>query len=141
MKTLIIYYSYSGKTKSFAEKKAKELDAEICEVKEKKSRSKFSAFVFGSFGAMKQMGSEIKPLGVDLTPYEKIVIAGPIWAGFPAPAVNTVISLLPEGKNVEVYFTSGSGKSNGQEKVKEFILQKGCKFDGYHNVKGNEILD
>lgn len=140
MKTVIVYYSYTGKTKVFVEGKAKELNAETLEVTEEKARSKFNAYVFGSHAAMKQKTSEIEVLGVDLMNYEKIVIAGPIWAGLPAPAVNSIISLLPAGKEIEVYFTSGSGKSKGQEKVKRLILQKGCSFSGYHDVKESEIL-
>ena len=139
MKTLIIYYSYSGKTKAFAEKKAGELNAETYEVKEQKPRSKFNAYVFGSHAAMKQKTSNIEVLGVDLMNYEKIIIAGPIWAGLPAPAINSIISSLPSGKEIEVYFTSGSGKSKGQEKVKQLVLQKGCSFSGYHDVKESEI--
>ena len=139
MKTLIIYYSYSGKTKVFAEKKAHELDAKACQVMEKKARSKFNAYVLGSHAAMRQKQSGIIPLDVDLMDYDKIVIAGPIWAGLPAPAVNSIISLLPEGKDVELYFTSGSGKSKGQEKVKNLILEKGCSVSGYHDIKESEI--
>jgi flavodoxin len=139
MKTLIIYYSYSGKTKVFAEKKAHELDAKACQVMEKKARSKFNAYVLGSHAAMRQKQSGIIPLDVDLMDYDKIVIAGPIWAGLPAPAVNSIISLLPTGKEVEVYFTSGSGKSKGQEKVKNLILEKGCSVSGYHDIKESEI--
>ena len=140
MKTVIVYYSYSGKTKVFAEKKAHELDAKACQVMEKKARSKFNAYVLGSHAAMRQKQSDIIPLDVDLMDYDKIVIAGPIWAGLPAPAVNSIISLLPEGKDVELYFTSGSGKSKGQEKVKNLILERGCSFSGYHDVKESEIL-
>jgi flavodoxin len=139
MKTLIIYYSYSGKTKSFAEEKAHDLDAKACQVMEKKARSKFNAYVFGSHAAMRQKQSDIIPLDVDLMDYDKIIIAGPIWAGLPAPAVNSIISLLPAGKEVEVYSTSGSGKSKGQEKVKNLILERGCSFSGYHDVKESEI--
>ena len=139
MKILIIFYSYSGKTKVFAEKKAQELDAKTCQVMEKKLRSKFNAYVLGSHAAMRQNQSDIIPLDVDLMDYDTIIIAGPIWAGLPAPAVNSIISLLPTGKEVEVYFTSGSGKSKGQEKVKQLVLQKGCSFFGYHDVKESEI--
>ncbi len=139
MKTLIIYYSYSGKTKVFAEEKARELNAETLEVVEKKPRSKFNAYVLGSFAAMKQKQSEIVPINVDLMEYEKIIIAGPIWAGSPAPAINSIISLLPAGKEVEVFFTSGSGKSNGEEKVRQLVLQKGSSFSGYHDIKEKDI--
>lgn len=139
MKTILIYYSYSGKTKAFAEKKAQELGAKACQVMEKKRRSIFNAYVFGSHAAMRQKQSDIIPLEVDLMDYDKIIIAGPIWAGMPAPAVNSIIAFLPQGKDIELYFTSGSGKSNGQEKVKNLILERGCSVSSYHDIKESEI--
>lgn len=139
MKTLIIYYSYSGKTKAFAEKKALELNAETYEVTEKKNRSTFNAYVFGSFAAMKQKEADVNPITIDFEAYEELIIAAPIWAGLPAPAINSVISMLPPGKKVELFLTSGSGKSSGEEKVKALIIKKGCSVTGYHNIKGSEI--
>lgn len=139
MKTVIIYYSYSGKTRAFATKKAVEIDADIYEVTEKNPRSKFKAYLFGSFDAMKQKASEISPLTIDLESYEHIILAAPIWAGFPAPAMNSVIALLPSGKDVELYLTSGSGKSSGEEKVKALIVERACTVTGYHDIKESEI--
>ena len=138
-KTLIIYYSYSGKTKAFVEKKAEEINAETYEVTEIKSRSKFNAYLFGSSAARKQKKTEIGPILINLEVYELIILAAPIWAGLPAPAINSVISLLPKGKQVQVYLISASGKSNGEEKVKSLILKSGCKVTGYHNIKASEI--
>lgn len=136
MKTLIIYYSYTGRTKAFAQKKAQELEADVYEVTEKKNRSKFNAYLFGSFAAMKQKGSDINPISIDMENFDKIVIATPIWAGFPVPAINSVISLLPSGKDIEIYSVSASGKSSGEEKVTTLVLKKDCIVTGYYDIKG-----
>ena len=39
MKSVIIYYSYTGKTRELAEKTARDIDADLIEVKEKRNRS------------------------------------------------------------------------------------------------------
>ena len=140
MKQLIIYYSYTGKTKQWAQQTAKETDAELVEVKELKDRSKFNAYVFGSLSARKQKNPSIQPISVDFSQYEKILIAGPIWAGFPAPAINAIIELLPAEKQVALVFTSGGGSSgSSREKTEALIRRKGCTVGAYQDVRANDI--
>lgn len=136
MKTLVIFYSYTGKTRELASKKAVELGADIIEVKETKKRGKINAYVVGCFQAMKQKKATIEPIDTDLNTYEKIIIMMPIWAGHPAPAFNNIASILPAGKQVELIMTSGSGNSGGSaEKTKALIKASGCKVTEYIDVK------
>lgn len=136
MKTLVIFYSYTGKTRELASKKAAELDADIIEVKEIKKRSKLNAYVVGCFQAMRQKKTAIEPIDTDLNAYEKIIIMMPIWAGHPVPAFNNIASILPAGKQVELIMISGSGNSGGSaEKTKAIIKARGCKVVGYLDVK------
>lgn len=136
MKTLTIYYSYTGKTKKIAESAAKQEAADLIEVREKNTRSKFNAYVFGSLAARRQKQSDLQPFNADFSVYDKIIIAMPIWAGYPAPAMNTIINLLPKGKNVALIMTSGSGSSKGtSEKTKSLIAAKACDVVSYQDVK------
>jgi flavodoxin len=136
MKTLIIYYSYTGKTRTIAEELAKKESADIVEVKEKKKRSKFNAYIIGSFTAMRQKKADLESFNIDFSEYEKIIIAMPIWAGFPAPAFNNVVELLPNDKTVELIMTSGSGKSTGSaEKSKELVTLRKCTVVKYRDIK------
>jgi len=95
MKTVVIYYSYTGNTRKLAAKMAKKQGAVLIEVKEKKMHSKFSAYVFGSFVAMRQKKSAIEPIQCNFSNYEKITIAMPVRAGYPALPMNNIIELLP----------------------------------------------
>jgi len=125
MATAILYYSLSGKTKAEAEKTAAETGADLFEICEVKKRNGFTAFFPGVFQAGGLKRTAIKPLGTDLAAYDEIVIMGPIWAGNPAPAVNSVIDLLPEGKAVSLVCTSGRSGYD-LSKTAAFITARNC---------------
>ena len=136
MKTLVIYYSYTGKTRAVAERIANESAADIIELKDSVPRSKLSAYLRGSFEARGQKKAVLQPFDTDFPAYDKIVIAMPIWAGYPAPAINNVIAALPNGKAVELVMTSGSGSSkDSTEKTKALIAARGCEVVKYQDIK------
>ena len=136
MKTLVVYYSYTGKTKKIAQDLAKEKGAEIIELQEKAKRSKFNAYVFGSMAARGQKSVELQNDKIDFSAFDSIVIAMPIWAGYPAPAINNIIQALPGGKKIELIMISGSGSSKGSaEKTKALIEAKGCSVEKYQDIK------
>jgi len=135
MKTAVVFYSYSGNTKKAAEAEAASRSADIFEVKETKKRGFFSAFFKGCPDAMKQRPSELAGKPIDLSGYDRIVILSPIWAGFPAPAFNGIVQMLPAGKEVELIFVSGSGDSKkNAEKIKAYVEKTGSRVVGYRDV-------
>ena len=134
MKTIIIFYSHTGHTRKIAQELADKETADIYEVKEKKSRNIFNAYVFGSFQAMKQKKSDIEPIDIDLQLYDRIIVMAPIWASFPAPAINNVIGILPAGKDIEFIAVSASGSSKS-EKVKDDIQNKVGRAIDYKDIK------
>lgn len=136
MKTLVLYYSFSGKTKKEAEKIAKAQKGNLCEVTEVKKRGKFSAYFIGCPQAMKRAVPAVNPLGVKLEDYDRIYIGAPVWASSPAPAFNAAVKMLPAGKEVGVFLTSGSGNSaKSAEGTKKMITDKGCKVIEYKDIK------
>lgn len=136
MKTLVIFYSYTGKTRQYANKLAGEENADIVEVKEKRRRSKISAYVSGSFAAMKRKPAVLEEYNCNFSAYDKIIIVMPIWAGHPAPAMNNIIKDLPGGKDIELIFTSGGGRSSSSaEKTKELVQKQGSNVVKYLDVK------
>lgn len=136
MKTVVIFYSFTGKTRAIAKKIAEKENAEMIEVKEKKTRSKFNAYTIGCFSAMKQKEAKLLEFESDFSAYDKIIILIPVWASFPAPPMNNIIKLLPIGKNVELILTSRSGKSDSSaEKTKALVAAKGCTVVKYEDVK------
>jgi len=134
MKTIILFYSFSGKTKKLAEQKAREINADIEEVMEVKKPSMLGAFFSGVFKAVKRRKISIKPIQSDPAKYDQIIIMAPVWAGFPAPAFNNIVEQIPSGKKVEIIMVSESGKSRSKGTI-ELLTARGCEVTGYSDVK------
>lgn len=136
MKTAVLYYTLSGSTKNEAERIAKELSADIFEIKELKKRTMFSAFLPGCPNAMSRKASKILPIEAELSDYDKFVLCCPVWASFPAPAFNAMLELIPKGKAVDaVLCSSGGDTSKSKEDTIVFIKSKGLVLSGYTDIK------
>jgi flavodoxin len=140
MKELILFYSLAGATRRYAEARAAEDGAELVEIKEKTKRNGFTAWIPGVFQAMGQSKTAIEPLGADLAAYDKIVLAGPIWASNVAPAVNSAAALLPKTAKVELVLVSGSGTGYG-EKLAAAIRANGNEVTEIVNVGSGKPKD
>jgi flavodoxin len=109
MKSLVVYYSLTGKTRLVAQTIAEDLSATLVEITEVKPR-RLGTFIYliGGFGAMTNRGSNINPMDVELKQYERIFIGSPIWASRPVPAVNSFIYHADfKGGNVIPFFSMG----------------------------------
>ena len=135
MKTLVLYYSYTGHTKKIAEELAVKESADIAEIKAEKRPGKFKAYSAGCFAAIRGKCWPIQPLDVDLSSYDRLFLFAPIWAGFPAPYINSVLETLPEGKKVYFKMISASGKSKCKERLEAAIKAKGCTLEGFEDIK------
>jgi flavodoxin len=115
MKTLVVYYSLTGKTRLVAQTIAEALNATLMEIQEIKPRKPGSlVYLIGSFAALTNKGSQINTIGVDLKQYDRIFTGSPIWADRPAPAINSFIYQTNfEGQSVIPFFTLGGNKAEG----------------------------
>lgn len=135
MNTVVLYYTFGGSTKKEAEKIGSELGAPVYRVKEKRNRSLIGSFIPGGFQAMKRKKTKILPLEVDLNAFDRILIGCPVWAACPAPAFNSIVDLLPAGKEVEVFLCSGGNDAHPSDDVtKSMIEAKGCKVTGIRTI-------
>ncbi|MDR2941079.1 MAG: hypothetical protein LBV17_00610 [Treponema sp.] len=136
MKTLILFYSFSGSTKKLASQKAAETGADIEEIIETKKMFVLKAYTVGAYRAMKRNKTEIHPIKSQLNSYEKIIIMAPVWAGNPAPAFNSIVEQLPSGKKVELVMVSaGGGTKDSAEGTKNLITAHGCEVTDYTDIK------
>ena len=134
MSTLVVYYSYSGNTSKLAAKISAQENAALTEVLDQEKPGKLKAYTVGLFAARKQAIWPIKPFTADLKQYERIIFMAPVWANFPAPAINGVIAMLPPGKKVEFILVSASGKSNCKGKVTALVERAGSEVTAWKDV-------
>jgi len=108
MKTLVVYYSWKGKTELVAASISKILDADLRKIEEIKERKGLFGFISGGYGATKEKCSRIKSLNFNLNNYNLIFLGTPVWATKPTPAINALISKVDfKGKKVVLFVTMG----------------------------------
>ncbi|HNW85970.1 MAG TPA: NAD(P)H-dependent oxidoreductase [Candidatus Limiplasma sp.] len=138
MNAIVLYYSYNGHTKKVAEKFARSQGAELVEVQTQTRKSKFLTYLVDCPRAMMRKSSAIEPLTQDLSAYDLITLASPVWASYPTPAFNSMVKLLPKNKNVQVLMVSASGSGatkKSEHGTKALIKHQGCKVISYKDVK------
>ena len=135
MKTLILYYSYSGKTKAVAEELAKNEPADIEEIRDVKRPGKLKAYTAGIVASIRGKAWKIQPLGLNMADYDRLILLSPVWASNPTPAVNALLELLPAGKTISVKMISQSGISECKERLESILADKGCTLEGLEDIK------
>jgi flavodoxin len=108
MKTLVVYYSRTGKTRFVAEKVASELKAEIEEVVDLKNRSGRFGFLRAGYDATRGDETKIGEMQKSPSDFELIVVGTPVWNSRPVSAISTCLKRSDfTGKKVAVFFTNG----------------------------------
>ena len=133
-KTLVLYYSESGTTKTVAEELQKQLNADIESIECVKPYT-------GNFQETIQRGQqemqnnewpELKPLKKNISDYDVIFLGYPIWFGTYA---NPIVSLVKNndfaGKTIVPFCTFGSGGLNTSSDALKKALPKAKIMEGY----------
>jgi flavodoxin len=137
MKTCIIYNSYSGNTRSVAERVHASCGGKLIEVKSTEYSSRLTAYTIGCYRAVKGMCDPIEPAIIDVASDDLIVIGTPVWAGRATPAINAAVAALVgcEGKKAIIFATCG-----GKERETLPILKKALDAKGV-TVVGEFVFD
>ncbi len=111
MKSLVVYYSLSGNTKYIAECIAKELNADILELKTKNNPPSkgFLKYLIGGFGVVLRRKPELVNKKINIDKYDHIFLGSPIWAGDFVPAFNTFASQYDITNKYLGFFACHSG--------------------------------
>ena len=104
MKVLVVYYTRTGNAKAVAEHIAKELNADIEKIVDKKARTG----VVGSASAYlrPRATTEIEEMKHNPKDYDIVIVGGPIWWFSSVPAVNAFLSNYKEQINKAAFFYS-----------------------------------
>jgi len=120
MKTLVVYYTKTGNSKFAAETIAAEIGADMEEVVDLKNRKGRLAFLSAGRDAMQGKLTEIAETKRNPLNYDLIVIAQPVWAGSPTPAIRTYLKKNDvSGKKLALFFSDSSHKA--VEKTKAIL--------------------
>jgi flavodoxin len=121
MKTLVVYYTRTGNSKFAAETIAAELGADLEEVVDLKNRQGRLAYMSCGRDAMSGKETEIAPTKRNTSEYDLIVIAQPVWAWSPTPAIRTYVNKNDlSGKKVALFF-GGENLKQAVEKTKALM--------------------
>jgi len=134
MKTLVIFYSYTGDTKAIAQQLAEKDSLDIVEIQDIDRPGSIKAYTVGCYYAMLGRSWPIHPLSVDLETYDHYILLAPVWAGRIPPAMSAVLENLPEGKTADVKMVSASGKSSCQERLETIFKEKGGSLESFEDI-------
>lgn len=144
MKTLVVYYSLTEKTKVVAQTLAAELGADVRRVEDvEKPEVSFWFIVKGGFAAMRGVQSEIKPIDTGFQGYDRVFVGSPVWGGSPSTPMNAFIAKADfAGKDVIVFMTMGSEDASGAlGKMSERIEKRGGKVVGSFAISSGKATD
>lgn len=133
MKTLVVYYSLTGKTETVARALANELGADVRRVEDVEKPSVTWWFIMmGAISAIRGAESEIKPIDAGFQGYDRIFVGSPVWAGSPSTPINAFIAKADfTGHEVIGFMTMGGDDASGAlKKMSERIEKKGGKVVG-----------
>ena len=132
-KTLILYYSKTGKTKIVAEELNHLIQGSA--LVEVKSDASIPAAIFWYKWPFTK--AKIEPLNINFDDYEKIFLCTPVYMQGISPAIKAVIKDIPlKGKKVAVFSICGGFYGSFMHGfVKRSIESKGAEVQGIYVVK------
>jgi flavodoxin len=144
MRSIVVYYSYSGNTKEVAKSLAGVLSAKgEADIIELQGLDESGSFFSQCKRAFRKVRGKIQEVRCDLSGYDLICIGTPVWAFGPAPSVNTYLDKCSglEAKEVLLFSTYGSGTGNSRclDYMQEQLSQKGVKNFRRFSIQGAKV--
>jgi flavodoxin len=127
---LVIYYSLDGNTRLIAEAIAKEVGADLLELKPDKEPPScgFMKYFWGGRQVMTKQVPSLLPFEYHPSDYDCLFIGTPVWAFSYAPALSAFFARFPvTGKKIALFCCSGGACGKTLEKMRQ-------------RLKGNTIL-
>jgi len=130
MKKSVVFYSLEGNTKFIAQNLAKEIGADILELKPEKEIPKIEPlkhFWGGKQVVMKET-PKLKKYDINLADYDTLIIGTPVWSFNFSPPIRTFLKENKiKNKKIILFCTSEGSKGKTFENLKK-------------ELKGNEII-
>ena len=128
-KNLILFFSYTGNCRRVGLLLSRECGGDVVSVKSR-GFGFFKPFVHKRL-AKKGKRIVLLPEGFDLAKYDNVFIGGPVWCGFPAPALVDLVSQLDlKGKRVLLFLVAASDFGIAADKLKDLVKGRGASIKG-----------
>jgi flavodoxin len=109
MKPLVIYYSLSGNTQKVAEAIAKACNADIENIRDRKTRTGMFGMLSTIFQTLFSRSSQIRTVYADPGQYDLLILGSPVWIGrLPAPMRSYIQREKGRFNQVAFFCTQGS---------------------------------
>jgi flavodoxin len=134
-KPLIIYYSRLGTTRTIAREMAQNLKCEIEEIISNENRHGLWT-VNCVFDQLLDWDDDVVPLYHDVTAYNPVIIAGPLWIHRFATPLRTVLQSLDlQQKDVYVLVThQGNYSEKDANNARNSLKERGAAIRGYASI-------
>ena len=146
MKSIVIYYSYSGNTKKIAALLSSYLkqlgETELVELK---AADESDIFIKQASRGFRHIKAELQAVNFELSQYDLICFGTPVWAFGPTPAINAYLDKCVgiEDKSVVLFTTYGSGTGNTRclNYMQTILTKKGAKDAKRFSVQQFKVSD
>ena len=132
IKALMVYYSFEGNVEFIATKVKENLDLDLERLipDAEPPRKGFGKILLGGYSALFKKYPKLEPLQHNLSDYDQLIIASPVWAGTFAPSIGAFLrDNKIQGKRIYLIASSGSGDAEKMLLKLEDAL------------KGNNVVD
>jgi flavodoxin len=131
MKSIVIYYSYSGNTRKLAmvlnDYLAQKGESQLLELH---ALDEARSFLGQCRRAVTHTKAKLAPVNFDFSGYDLICFGTPVWAFAPAPAMNSCLDKCTglDNKRILLFSTYGSGTGNERclRFMQELLAKKGA---------------
>jgi len=114
-KSLIVYYSRSGRTRKVAEEIANEVGCDVDEIRELRSRRGVFGYFRSAREALRETLVEIEEPSRDLDGYDLVILGTPVWASnISSPLRSYVTRFRSQFTHIAFFCTQGG---RGSDKV------------------------
>ncbi len=122
MKTLVVFYSFSGNNAIVAEELNRRLGGDIFEIKETKGRTGFTILL--DLFLNRKPGIRMRP--ISWGQYDRVILMAPVWNAKIASPMLSFIQLEKDHLKEYGFLTVCGGRVGQQEKLeKQLLLQTG----------------
>ncbi|MFH1316876.1 MAG: NAD(P)H-dependent oxidoreductase [Candidatus Woesearchaeota archaeon] len=110
MKTLVVYYSRTGNTRTIAESISESLSCDIEELTDNKKRTgPLGYLICGKEGSMKST-PKINDLNKDISEYKLIIIGTPIWSFNMSGPIRSFVTKFKDSIGKVAFFCTEGGR-------------------------------